>query len=80
MSGTHESTGAFAGRIDVASAAISACIGWSATLPFAGTVVDGADGVTGNYAGNEGTISGQATTLGWSADVWDLSGDAPKLK
>ena len=80
VSGTHESTGAFAGRIDVASAAISACIGWSATLPFAGTVVDGADGVTGNYAGNEGTISGQATTLGWSADVWDLSGDAPKLK
>ena len=80
VSGTHENTGAFAGRVDVASAAISACIGWSAALPFAGTVVDGAEGVTGNYVGTEGTISGQATTLGWSAEVWDLSGDAPKLK
>ena len=80
VSGTHENTGAFAGRVDVASAAISACIGWSATLPFIGTTVEGAEGVVNNYAGNEGTISGQATTLGWSTDVWDLGGDAPKLK
>ena len=80
VSGTHENTGAFTGRVDVASAAISACIGWNATLPFAGTVVDGAEGVTNNYAGVEGTISAQATALGWSADVWDLSGDTPKLK
>ena len=39
-----------------------------------------AESVKDNYAGNEGTISTQATTLGWSAEVWDLSGDAPKLK
>ena len=80
VSGTHENTGAFAGRVNVNTAAISACIGWNATLPFAGTMVEGAEGVVNNYAGNEGTISGQATTLGWSTDVWDLSGDAPKLK
>ena len=80
VSGTHENTGIFAGRIDVNTAAISGCIGWSATLPLAGTVVDGAENVKDNYAGNEGTISGQATTLGWSAEVWDLTGDSPKLK
>lgn len=80
VSGTNESTGIFAGRIDVNTAAISGCIGWSATLPFAGTVVDGAENVKDNYVGNEGTISGQATTLGWSTEVWDLTGDAPKLK
>ena len=80
VGGTHENTGIFAGRIDVNTAAISSCIGWSATLPFAGTVVDGAENVKDNYVGNEGTISSQATALGWSTDVWDLGGDAPKLK
>ena len=80
VSGTNESTGIFAGRIDVNTAAISSCIGWSATLPFAGTTVDGAGSVKDNYAGSEGSISSQAATLGWSADVWDLSGEAPKLK
>lgn len=80
VSGTHENTGIFAGRVDVNSASISACIGWSATLQFAGTVVEGAGDVKDNYAGSEGTISAQATVLGWSAEVWDLSGDAPKLK
>ena len=80
VSGTHENTGIFAGRIDVNTAGVSSCIGWSATLPFAGTVVDGAENVKNNYVGNEGTISSQATALGWSTDVWDLGGDAPKLK
>ena len=80
VSGTHENTGAFAGRVDVNTASISSCIGWNATLPFAGTMVEEATGVTNNYVGTEGTISGQATTLGWSTDVWDLGGDAPKLK
>mgnify|MGYP002620300581 CR=1 FL=1 len=80
VTGTHADTGIFAGRVDVNSAAISACIGWNATLPFAGSVVDGAEGVKDNYAGAEGTLSSQATALGWSAEVWDLSGDEPKLK
>jgi hypothetical protein len=80
VSGTNEKTGIFAGSVDVNTAAISSCIGWSATLPFAGTVVDGAENVKDNYVGNEGTISSQATALGWSTDVWDLGGDAPTLK
>ncbi|MBQ9192247.1 MAG: hypothetical protein IJ156_00815 [Bacteroidales bacterium] len=80
VNGTHANTGAFVGKVDVATAAISACIGWNATLPFAGFVVDGAESVKDNYAGNEGTVSSQAIALGWPADVWDLSGDAPKLK
>ena len=34
----------------------------------------------GNYNGHEGTVSQQAKALGWSTDIWDLSGDLPKLK
>ena len=34
----------------------------------------------GNYYGKAGTVSQQAQTLGWSVDVWDLSGDFPVLK
>jgi hypothetical protein len=80
VTGTHANTGAFVGKVDVATAAITGCIGWSATLPFAGFVVEGAENVKDNYAGSEGTVSAQATALGWSTEVWDLSGDAPKLK
>ena len=80
VTGTDAKTGIFAGSVDVNTAAISSCIGWSATLPFAGVVKDGSEEVVNNYVGNEGTISAKATELGWSADVWDLSGDAPKLK
>jgi hypothetical protein len=36
--------------------------------------------VKNNYVGAEGTLSAKATELGWSAEVWDLSGDFPKLK
>ena len=80
VSGTHENTGIFAGRVDVNTATITSCIGWNASLPFAGTTVEGAEGVKDNYAGLEGTISAKATELGWSAEVWDLTGDTPKLK
>lgn len=34
----------------------------------------------GNYHGTEGTISAQATALGWDTSVWDLSADVPALK
>ncbi|MBQ6016046.1 MAG: DUF1735 domain-containing protein [Bacteroidales bacterium] len=34
----------------------------------------------GNYFGSEGTVSQQATKLGWDTGIWDLSGDLPKLK
>ena len=80
VNGTDTKTGIFAGSVDVNTAAISNCIGWSATLPFAGAVKDGSDQVVNNYAGAEGTISAKATEFGWSADIWDLSGDFPKLK
>jgi len=36
--------------------------------------------VEGNYWGTEGTISQQATKLGWSTSIWDLSGNEPMLK
>lgn len=36
--------------------------------------------VTGNYYGTEGTASSQATALGWSTDIWNLSGNFPVLK
>lgn len=34
----------------------------------------------GNYYGREGTVSAQASALGWSTDVWNLTGDYPVLK
>jgi hypothetical protein len=36
--------------------------------------------VKDNYAGADGTISAKAVEMGWSADVWDFSAAAPKLK
>lgn len=36
--------------------------------------------VTGNYHGTSGTISQHAKDLGWSEEIWDLSGDVPSLK
>ena len=36
--------------------------------------------VEGNYWGTEGTVSQQASKLGWDSSVWDLSGNEPKLK
>ena len=36
--------------------------------------------VGGNYYGTEGTVSQQASALGWDTSVWDLSKDLPSLK
>ena len=80
VTGTDAKTGIFAGSVDVNTAAISSCIGWNATLPFAGAVKDGSADVKDNYAGAEGTLSAKATEMGWSADIWDFSADMPKLK
>lgn len=80
VTGSDAKTGIFAGSVDVNTAAISSCIGWNATLPFAGAIKDGSTEVKDNYAGAEGTISAKATEMGWSADIWDFSGDTPKLK
>ncbi|MBR5925028.1 MAG: hypothetical protein IKZ60_06140 [Bacteroidales bacterium] len=35
---------------------------------------------TGNYYGTGGTVSSQATALGWSSSIWDLTGSVPTLK
>lgn len=82
VTGTGSGVGAFIGIVDTAPTSITKCIAWSGTLDFYGALKSGvADtAITGNYKGTEGTISSQATALGWSADVWDLSGDTPKLK
>ena len=80
VTGTDAKTGIFAGSVDVNTAAISSCIGWNATLPFAGAVKDGSAEVKDNYAGAEGTLSAKAIEMGWSADIWDFSADMPKLK
>ena len=80
VTGSDAKTGIFAGSVDVVTASISSCIGWNATLPFAGVVKEGAEEVKDNYAGAEGTLTAQATGMGWSADIWDFSGDTPKLK
>lgn len=34
----------------------------------------------GNYLGTEGTVSKKAAEFKWDTNVWDLSGDLPKLK
>lgn len=87
VSGTGTGVGAFIGYVDYDPAKIAApnvtkCIGWNASLPFFGAAKDGLDTstITGNYAGAEGTISAKATEMGWSADIWDFSGDTPKFK
>ena len=80
VTGTDAKTGIFAGSVDVNTAAISSCIGWSATLPFAGAIKDGSADVKDNYAGAEGTLSAKAKELGWSESIWDFSADMPKLK
>lgn len=82
VSGTGTGVGAFIGNVDAAPASITKCIGWNATLEFYGAVKSGVstEKIASNYAGTEGSISSQATTLGWSTDIWDLSGDTPKFK
>ena len=82
INGTSTGVGAFIGYVDAAPASITKCIGWNATLAFHGAVKDGVstEAITGNYAGTEGSVSAKAVEMGWSADVWDFSGDTPKLK
>lgn len=51
---------------------------WGSTINMAatGTAVSSDN----NYIGQDGTISAKARALGWSTDIWDLSGDVPSLK
>ena len=82
VTGTGTGVGAFIGYVDTAPSSITKCIAWNGSIDFYGALKSGVDdtAITGNYKGTEGTISSQAAALGWSTDIWDLGGDAPKLK
>ena len=82
VTGSSASVGAFIGLLNIAQTSVEKCIAWNATLPFLGSVTDGVSTseITNNYTGTTGTISGQATSLGWDSSVWDLTGAVPTLK
>jgi len=82
VTGSSASVGAFIGLLNIAPTSVEKCIAWNATLPFLGSVTDGVSTseITNNYTGTTGTISGQATSLGWDSTVWDLTGAVPTLK
>ena len=72
--------GAFIGQCAEQSGkpTIENCIGWHASLPFYG--LNSVDATISNcYAGVEGTVSSQASSLGWNASAWDLSASLPVL-
>ena len=77
---TGAAVGAFFGSVTVVPTSVSKCIAWNSTLGFAGGGVDATAVITNCYTGTEGTISSQATALGWDSSIWDLSGDVPTLK
>ena len=57
---------------------IEKCIGWHTSLPFYG--VNAVEATISNcYAGVEGSVSSQASSLGWDATIWDLSASVPAL-
>ncbi len=58
---------------------LSGYIAWTtaSALTGYGTEVPVSDG---NYLGTDGTISAHATEFGWNTDIWNLSGNVPKLK
>ena len=82
VSGTGTGVGAFIGKVDSAPISVTKCIAWNASLEFYGALKSGVDDsvITNNYTGTSGTISSQATTLGWDGSIWDLTGSVPTLK
>jgi lysophospholipase L1-like esterase len=74
------SVGAFIGQCadQNGNPTIESCIGWHASLPFYGENAVGAT-VSNCYAGVEGTVSSQASSLGWNAGIWDLTASVPVL-
>lgn len=75
--------GLVVGNIRSADQTVITCskfIGWKTNADDAFCFPADAVSTTGNYYGNEGTVTTQAVALGWSSDVWNLSGNAPILK
>lgn len=81
VSGSSAGVGAFIGYVNTAETSITKNIAWNGSLSFYGdkAAIDDST-ITGNYTGTSGTISSQATALGWNGSVWDLSGSVPTLK
>lgn len=80
ISGITGVKGEFTGNTYTSTLTVSGFVAWKlADYPFYGTGTTVLS-TAGNYYGADGTVSFQATALGWSTDVWDLSGTEPKLK
>lgn len=82
VSGTADSVGAFIGGVTAVPNSVTKCIAWDGTHSFVGSAgsLDISSAITGNYCGTSGTISSQATDLGWDTSVWNLSASTPTLK
>lgn len=82
VSGSATSVGAFIGGVTAVPTSVTKNIAWNGSLPLVGSDggLDISTAITDNYFGTSGTISSQATTLGWDTDIWDLSGSVPTLK
>ena len=80
VQGSGSNVGAFIGQCAEQNGkpTIEKCIGWHSSLPFYGVNTVGAT-IIDCYAGVEGTVSGQATSLGWNVSAWDLSASLPVL-
>ena len=79
VQGSGSGVGAFVGQCaeqNGGKATIENCIGWHASLPFYGENTVGA-AINNCYAGADGTVSSQATSLGWDVSAWDLSAALP---
>ena len=70
--------GALVGNNASTQITCSGFVGWTSITKMAGAGTEVS--TTGNYLGQEGTISAHATALGWDTNVWDLTGDVPTLK
>ena len=80
ISGITRVKGIFTGNTYTSTVTVTGFVAWKVTDdPFYGTGTTVLS-TAGNYHGADGTVSFQATALGWSTDVWDLSGTEPKLK
>lgn len=80
QNGNGTGRSAFIATCKNATATVSDCIGWHATLPFCANNATGAT-ITNGYAGTEDTVSAQAARQqGWNSDVWNLNGPLPLLK
>lgn len=78
-----ERSGMFLGNDNgVADITVKGFIAWDVSNSgrFAYSAEAAAKLIEGNYLGTEGTVSKKAAEFKWDTNIWDLSGDFPKLK